>query len=798
MSNAKLVSVISLGLLAAGQAAVAQEAPTTLDEIVVTAQKREQSIQDVTASVSALSGKDLAERGLTGMRGYSDFVSGMIYSAPAVGGARSGPDITIRGIANSRLIDFETTIATATTGFVYGQMPAYSFDPRLTDISRIEVLKGPQGTLYGSASLGGTVKVVPNAPDASAFYGELTGGLGYTQDGAGNYEFSGLMNIPLIEDILAVRMSAYSYLDSGYIDSRMVTGDPNEDRGGVPDLDPINASDTDIFNTEEPTQNFIGNSNETESLGLQFAAKYSPTDKFDATLSFFFQSEEEQSGAHFEPGLAGKLQERSSELFMLEPSSTDYSITSLELRYDLGFAELYSVTGGLNRDYSNATDFSAVVYGVLGGDGTFAVPGTAPVNYRADIDVVSQELRLQGDADVMAGLNWTVGYFYQKEDRLSTGSAPLSPDWVASGLLPTNSGTRFVWAGEYTSEYTNSSVFADATLSLTDRIDFSVGVRSSDQDLDSTRIDFSNHFAGAPANGTATASTSLGETSTTPRVAFSWKANDDVMLYASASEGFRLGGANPAANLTTPQCLNALGILGLAPSDASTYESDEVVNYELGIKSQFSDNRIQFNAAIFQADWSDMQVASFLGNIDPGCGATLTLNAGSAEVKGVELDIKAILADNFQVGLVAEFNDAELTEVAPGVPAASPGDSLKSIPDFSIALGFQYDFAIPGGADAFARLDYVNVGDRSFSDIAAGPSEANELPSYDLVNFRLGANYEDWDVVAYIDNITDESPNSAVTYQSRGPGVYADGQASAERRYIGRPRTAGLRITKRF
>ena len=142
--------------------------------------------------------------------------------------------------------------------------------------------------MYGSASLGGTVKVVPNAPDASELYGELTGGLGYTKDGAGNYEFSGLMNIPLIEDVLAVRMSAYSYLDSGYIDSRMVIGDPNEDRGGAPTLDPINASDTDIFNAEERNQNFIENSNEKETVGMQFAAKYSPTDKFDATLSFFW------------------------------------------------------------------------------------------------------------------------------------------------------------------------------------------------------------------------------------------------------------------------------------------------------------------------------------------------------------------------------------------------------------------------------------------------------------------------------------------------------------------------------
>lgn len=795
-----IVLVSALGFLVVGKPSVAQSGSELLEEIVVTAQRREQNIQDVPSSISALSNKNLRDRGVDDIRGYSDFVPGMIYNGTPLVGERSGPDITIRGIANSRLFDFETSIATATTAFVFGQMPAYSFDPRLADISRVEVLKGPQGTLYGASSMGGTVKVVPNAPDASGFSASVTGGLGYTNDGAGNTEFSGVVNVPFIEDVLAVRMSGYRYVDSGYIDARMVVGDPNEERGGIADFDIFDPNDTDVFNVDEPTRNFIENINEVETIGGMVAAKYTPNEKLETTLSVMFQSKDERSSGNFEPGLSSNLNERTTELYVLQPSSTDYFISQLEVSYDLSFADLHSVTGGLNRKFTNATDFSAIVYGTLGGDGTVPVPGTATVNFIADIDVFSQEFRLQGNAEVLAGLDWTVGYFYQKEDRLATGSVPVSASWIvngaADGLLPP-SGSRLVWAGEYTSEYTNNSFFVDVSLSLTDEIQFSVGARTSNQDLSSRRLDFGNVFAGASTpDGFTDSSQSFGEDQTTPRVALTWNTSDDVMLYASAAEGFRIGGANPTGNLDTPGCQNALSILGI--TEAGAFESDSVWNYEVGARTQFADNRVRLNVSAFQVDWTDLQVATALTAFDPTCGASIVANVGAAEVRGIELDLEARLLDNLQVGLVAEFNDAELTRSSPGVPGAQPGDPLKSIPDYSVALGLQYDFMAIAGTDAYARLDYVYMDDRSFSDIAAGPSDAFALPSYDLLNFRIGATFEDWDIVAYVDNVSDETPQLGVTLWPRGPGIFGDGSDTARVVNIGRPRTGGVRVTKRF
>ena len=813
MKNSKLegpsvrVLAAAIGVVCASSNLYAQEAVENrigLEEIIVTAQKREQGLQDVAASVSALSGESLTARGLEGIQDYSNFVPGMIFSGTAFVGERSGPDITVRGVANSRLFDMETSIATATTGFIYGQMPAYSFNPRLMDVKRVEVLKGPQGTLYGAASMGGTVKVIPNEPDVGGFTGKISTGLGYTTDGAENSELSGVVNIPLIEDILAVRMSAYSFTDSGFIDARMVTGNPNAQRGGSAlgsgASGPINGNDVVIYNVGESSPNVIENINDVETVGGQFAAKYTPSEKFDATLSVFFQSKDEGSLGNYEPSLSSSMNERTTELFILQPSSTEYAISQLELRYDLGFAELHSVTGKLNRTFTNATDFSAIVHGSLGGDDNTQVPGTAPVNFKADIDVFSQEIRLDGSADMLSGLNWSVGYFYQKEDRLATGAVPVSPSWMASGgandLLPP-SGTRWVWAGEYDSDYENNSLFVDLSLSLTDSIVFSVGARNSKQDLSSTRRDFGNVFAGASTpDGYTLASQKIDEDQTTTRMALTWNQSDDVMIYASAAEGFRIGGANPAGNLSTTGCQNALNQLGI--TDAGAFESDSVWNYELGAKTQFADNRIQLNASVFQIDWEDLQVSTSLSAFDDTCGASIVANVGAAEIRGVEVELTAIVGDKWQVGLVAESNDHELTKGNAGVPGAQPGDPLKNIPDFAVSIGVQYDLTAIAGNDSYIRVDYVHSDERSFSDVAAGPSDAFNLEAYDLLNLRLGASYEDWDFTAFIDNLTDEITHLGVTSLPGGPGVYSNGDSSQRFVSTGRPRTFGLKISKSF
>ena len=773
-----------------------------LEVITVTAQKRGESIQEVPITVSALSGEDLKERGTDDIQSYSNFVPGMVFSGTAFVGDRSGPDITIRGVANSRLADFETSIATATTGFVYGEMPAYSFDPRLMDVERVEVLKGPQGTLYGAASMGGTVKVIPNAPDAFEFEGNFTTGLGYTKDGGVNTEFGGMANIPLIEDELAIRFAAFNFVDSGFIDVKLVTGDPNEQRGGNTDLDAIDAKNFDIYNIDETERRVIENSNEVETFGGQFGLKWTPNDDFEADFSLFYQSKDQKNSANFEPSLSSKLNERTTELYILQPSSTEYTLGQLHLQYDLGFAEIHSVTGALNRRFTNATDFSAIVHGALGGDDTVQVPGTAPVNFIVDTDVFSQEFRLQGDTDIGfgTGLNWIVGYFYQTEDRYSTGSVSVNNTWmtngVENGILPT-SGTDLLWGGEYQSEYENNSFFADLTFGITEKLDISIGARTAKQELDSSRIDFGNVFAGAAcATCTTLDERSIDEDVTTPRFAIAYAATKEINLYATASEGFRIGGGNAVGNLDTAGCQTALGILGI--SDPGSFDSDSVWNYEAGVKTSLLNNTVNLNMSAFNVQWDDLQVSTALSAYDDTCGASVVANVGAAELNGIELELKALVTDNFEVGMTAEFNDAELTKGDPGVPGASVGDPLKNVPDFAATLSAQYYFEPINNLEVFARIDYIYTDERSFSDVAAGPSDAMNLPSYDLLNLRLTASSENWNFTVFVDNLLDETPELGVQQLPGGPGDYVSGSSTQRFVSSGRPLTAGIKIDYNF
>jgi iron complex outermembrane receptor protein len=769
-----------------------------LEVITVTAQKRGESIQEVPITVSALSGEDLKERGTDDIQSYSNFVPGMVFSGTAFVGERSGPDITIRGVANSRLADFETSIATATTGFIYGEMPAYSFDPRLMDIKRVEVLKGPQGTLYGAASMGGTVKVIPNSPNASEFEGKILTGLGYTHDGGVNTEFGAMANIPLIEDVLAVRVSGFNFVDSGFIDVKLVTGHPNEQRGGNTDLTAIDAQNFDIFNIDETDRRVIENSNEVETFGGQFALKYTPNDVFEADFSLFYQSKDQKNAANFEPSLSSSINERTTELYILQPSSTEYTLGQLHLQYDFGFAAIHSVTGSLNRRFTNATDFSAIVYGALGGDGTQPVPGTAPVNFIVDTDVFSQEFRLQGDTDIGfgTGLNWIVGVFYQTEDRYSTGSVSVNNTWMVngteSGILPT-SGTDLLWGGEYQSDYESTSFFVDLTFGVTEKLDISIGARTAKQELDSSRIDFGNVFAGAAcATCTILDERSIDEDVTTPRFAIAYAATKEINLYATASEGFRIGGGNAVGNLDTAGCQTALGILGI--SDPGSFDSDSVWNYEAGVKTSLLNNTVNLNMSAFNVQWDDLQVSTALSAYDDTCGASVVANVGAAELNGIELELKALVTDNFEVGMTAEFNDAELTEGDPGVPGAKAGDPLKNVPDFAMTLSAQYYFEPINNMEVFARIDYIYTDERSFSDVAAGPSDAMNLPSYDLLNLRLTASSENWNFTAFVDNLLDETPELGVQQLPGGPGDYVSGSSTQRFVSTGRPLTVGIQV----
>jgi outer membrane receptor protein involved in Fe transport len=283
--GALLAAGSSWAQLAPSQAASSNEA--TLEEVVVTAQKREQYEKDVPITMTVFSGATIEQAGFTELRDYSKFVPGMIYNGSSLG-ERSGPDIVIRGIANSRLFDFETSIGTNTTGFAYGEVQAYAFNPELVDVQRIEVLKGPQGTLYGASAMGGLIKVVPNLPQFNDFSATILGGTSALNSGwnanALGWKFSTVVNAP-ISDVLAIRFDFHSSSDPGFINIHMLSGNPSEEYGKN-GLVAFNSLQSNVYGAGE----FLKNVNTTTDGGGRFAVRFKPNEQFDATLAFVYDT----------------------------------------------------------------------------------------------------------------------------------------------------------------------------------------------------------------------------------------------------------------------------------------------------------------------------------------------------------------------------------------------------------------------------------------------------------------------------------------------------------------------------
>jgi outer membrane receptor protein involved in Fe transport len=788
----------------ADSAQAASDQGTILQEVIVTAEKREENVKDVPITMTVFDGAALEERGLTGLTDYAKYVPGLIYNGSGIG-ERSGPDIVIRGVANSRLFDFETNIATNTTGFVYGDLPAYGLDPELVDVQRIEVLKGPQGTLWGASAMGGLVRVVPNLPQFKEFSGTAIGGVsaldpGYGASGNG-WNFAAVVNTPL-SDVLALRFSFHGSTDPGYLNIHVLSGVPTQ-AYGPNGLVAFNSLQSNVYGAGE----FLKGVNKSEAGGGRVALRFKPNDQFDATLAFMYDSKQTDSLPNYEPVLTVPQSRLTADKFQLEPASTNYSLASLEASYDFGPATLHSITGWIDRRHSSSVDFAGITYGALGGDGKVPLPTPAPVTFAVDTRVVSQELRLQGDVKDLfwtgSGLNWTVGGFYQRENRNAIGGVTVGAAWLTDAQAPLHappSGTETVWNGQYIATYTNKSEFADLTLHITPRVGVSLGARHSSQNVDATRNDFSDVFASAPPMGNSTIQEPVSESKTTPRAAVTFAATDDINLYAAYSKGFRIGGHNPIGNLNTPGCQNALAKFGITdPASAAEFKSDEIKNIEAGIKGAFAGGRVTANLTVFRVDWKDLQTAIQLDQYDKGCGASFVGNAGAARINGGDAELHALLTNHLQFYLAGQYADGKIVSVVQG-STGKVGAALESAPKTQATAGLEYRMNPRPEWTATARIDYAYVGLRNLSNTNTPVDPNYQLPAYSSVNLRLSAAHANWEYTAFVTNLTDTTPQLGIYIFSGGPGNYSGAFAPGAQRFIttSPPRTFGIAVRTSF
>ncbi|MBW2370789.1 MAG: TonB-dependent receptor, partial [Deltaproteobacteria bacterium] len=522
-----------------------------MEEMIVTASKRPRKLQEVPISIYAVTGDKMESAGINSLGDMSDAVAGVEIISTGTGTV----NIAARGVTNMA----GGIESTAAVGYYLDEVPVSSLSDTMPeiamwDVDRVEVLRGPQGTLFGEGSMAGTIRVITNKPDSTEFSSRMAGDISSTEMGGINYSVKGMINVPLVEDKLALRALA-SYSDrNGWID--------------VPDLNKEDA-------------------NESSQLDIRIAALWTPNEKLTVDGSIYYQSQDIEHGAFetsrgvfwpFEADFLGM----SGPANALDPIDIDYYVANLTLTYDFGIASLVSATSYFDSGNDSKNDLTPILPFFLPPD-----PRTTGYN-RNDITVElwTQELRLVSNGDER--LDWTVGGFYKNNDREAItnwyfdaylGDIPIIPDDLSLDVI--------------TSEVTAYALFADVDYELTDKFSIDLGVRYyvDDREYKLNQIVISGFFGGVPG----VTSVSADDSATTPAVSLNWKPNDDVLVFVKAAKGFRGGGTNPNAVLQPQYGINP----GFGP--------EELWSYEGGVKTTWSG--LTLNAYLYYNDWTDLQLS---------------------------------------------------------------------------------------------------------------------------------------------------------------------------------------------
>jgi len=742
--TAALASLCACGM--STQAMSADNNPLALEEVVVTATKRgEASLQEIPMSISVVSGDMIAKQGLVGM---DDF----LRSTPATnfldrGAGRNG--IIIRGVTASPQTD-------ATVGVYIDETPLTGLgssspgsggnpDLKFVDMERVEVLRGPQGTLYGDGSIAGTVRVIPNAPVLNAFSGEITGNVSSTADeGGSNTMLRGVLNLPVVEDTFAIRIVAYDYDNSGYYKS--VSGS-NADKqiwagafGGV-------ATDKDDVGSDKYT-------------GGRISALWQVTDSFDVSLSYITQDIEQSGIPESFMNLGGTQRAPFQKLDGSDEAlGMDFEVTNLEMNLDLGQIQITSSTSMAETTSLQDRDLGLYFGPLLGVDD---IP--LFLTDSGDIESFTQELRLNTRLD--GPWQFLLGAFYQDIENKQRQDFLFEGDPAADPF-----GGALLFGSKLNEDIEQLAFFGEVTFDITDQLTAVAGVRHYDYDQKAS------DSADGLFNGGSSSSTLEAEDSgQTYKLGLTYIPSDSATYYATFAQGFRLGG--PQADVPSDLCdLNGDGLIdGLGVALPDQIDSDELDSFEVGAKFSLADGRAIFNVAAYQVEWEGIPVAR-----TADCGFGVTLNAGEAQNRGVEVEGQWLLSDMWRVNYGLSYVKTELTSDAPGLGVS--GDRLPGTPEFQALLGMQADFSV-AGRPMFARADIAHAGEYFNNLQEQGPSAGD----FTTINLRIGADIsERISLDLFARNLTDEE---GLTWVETEIG---DGRAN----FI-RPRTIGVEIRALF
>lgn len=761
-----MLAVAAAPILLMGARAQAQDnASAVLQEVIVTANRRDQALTKVPASIAVFTQEKMDAQGIKSIDDIALLTPGLNFTRGSQF-TGSNTQISIRGIASS--------VGAATTGVYIDDVPIQARSvgfstsntyPKVFDLQRVEVLRGPQGTLFGAGSEGGAVRFITPQPSLGQYSAYGRSELSFTEGGDANYEAGFAVGGPVVQDKLGFRISAFYRRDGGWIDR----------------ADPL-------------TGKVVGDdTNAQETTALKAAFTWAPTDQLQVTPQVYYQQVNTgDTGAYWE-----SLSKPEDGVFksggaQAQPTKDRFVLPSMNVRYDFGDVQLISTTAYFDRKASEHRDYTNFDVGLLLPATPYPfLPGQVATGFMGDRQkIFTQEARLESHQPD-ARLDWVIGAFYSQDRQNATQANQdafyepmlqrlygLSLADLGSAYLPGS----LVYDSRTKSDTRQVAGFGQVDLKITPRLTATAGVRVAKTRVKHEQV-AAGFWAGAGINSTGEKT----ETSVTPKFGLAFQRDAATLFYASAAKGFRPGGAQTA--VPPALCGADLASLGLTGSP-TTYESDKVWSYEAGVKKGFGGGRIQTEANVFLIDWDNIQRWVDL----PLCGSGFISNAGSSTSRGFDLAIQGKVTSNLTLGLSLGYTDAEFNETI-GVGSAlmvQKGDSALDGPGFTFTLSGQYDFTVAGGRDAYVRADYSHAGaekDPNLAVFGVNP-EDTPAPRTDMLNARAGVKLADVEVSLFANNVTDEHPGLSRYQLFPGSPLITNSTF--------RPRTLGVAINYRY
>ena len=802
--------VLGLGAIALSGAVAAQTATSNvLEEVVVTAQRRSESLQNVPLSITALSAIALEQKAVTTFFDYAGQVPNLAF-ANTGDGSGTARTISIRGISGD-----------GTTGFYIDETPVPdSIDPRVLDVERIEVLRGPQGTLYGARSMGGTVRLITQQPSFDGVNGRVSiSGSKTSNAGSANYGVDGAINIPL-SDRMAMRFVGFYEHDAGFLKRHFLTNPA--DAANLPP----NSNPTLLGNLPTTIRNDVGRVN---GYGGALSLAIKASDALMITPRIMYQKSDANGLPYADGGSypvpqpspppavsmrpAGYTQYRFYDV--PESSSDAWTLFSLGIRYDTRVGTFLSSSSYFDRTVDETEDQTDFLWSALEspfdgiplGDVTnpatplyHAVPIAASIRELKQIHRFVQEFRFT--SKLSGPWQYVAGFFYS-DTRGRVPYAGYYPPSIAPGIsqtggfvvqgipglpIPVNpANPDEIFGQDYQTKVTEPAFYGELSYQFTDAVKGTVGLRAYRIKTQTGGYLEGIAFGGARITDPVAETTDSG---VNPKVGLDWKLAPGKMVYAQVAKGFRPGGLVPSIPGNT--LVDPLGcfaqLQGLGYTDAAqtkSYKPDRLWNYELGTKTAWADNRVTVDAAGFLIKWDQIQQSVALP-----CGFQFRANAGAAEIKGAELEVHARPTMNLDLSFGVGYQRARITQASALLPSLQVGDRVYQVPDWTGNAAASYTVPFEGSRSLVGTISWSYTGDSVSASVSANNPRVR--PSYSILDARLAYEFAAYELALVGKNLANTEANLG---DNRSLAAETVGRP---RLVVNAPRTVGLDFRAKF